>query len=366
MPAGDITRAYPVNRTAGNLTRTGVTQVDSEITSTLLPAINSLRNRYAGASAPSPASQYMIWYDTVNAVQKMYDGAVWNITTSPTLNAPTSNVVLSGQVDSVGVPVLFIAGTGRACSLQATAEPAVIAFMAGLDINGGIDSIGRLTADAANFWSGLPQSQTSYLYFDNTGGTITGGSTIVAPVYQNYAPAHAAGKHWINMDTRVVQVSNGSIWTAVQRVFVGHAVTNTTAVTSFVVYQYNVLRQITAGGVKTGSFTRTLNSESGNQSITGLGFKPSMIKLTGNATSYLDFCSGGFDASSQYVVYTMATNLNYYYNSNANCLFFSYNVSNYEKAAFVSLDSDGFTIAWTKGDAGFGAVTANIYYEAWS
>jgi hypothetical protein len=74
---------------------------------------------------------------------------------------------------------------------------------------------------------------------NHSSGTLTGGFTTVAPVYQNYAPSHASGKHWIDFNTGLVKSSDGSTWTQRQRVFVGTATTDGTKVTAVSIYPYN-------------------------------------------------------------------------------------------------------------------------------
>lgn len=98
---------------------------------------------------------------------------------------------------------------------------------------------GAVSADAATFWSSLPTSSTVYLYVDYTTGTVSGGFTTLAPVYQNIAPTHSAGLHWLDFNTGQVWSSDGSTWTQRNRIFVGTATTDGSGVTAVDVYAYN-------------------------------------------------------------------------------------------------------------------------------
>lgn len=202
--------------------------------------LTSLRRQQYSATPPTNPNTGDMWRcSTTGAtytagVLYRYSGTAWAQEGAVALNVPNRNTVLQGNVDASGNPTLFEAGTGLACKLNATATPAIFAFMNGNSASTGAqDIIDGIAADSATFWSSLPINSTVYLFVDRSStGVLSGSYTTIAPVIQNFAPAHSAGLQWIDFNTGKVQSSDGSTWTQRNRVFVGTATTNGTGVTA--------------------------------------------------------------------------------------------------------------------------------------
>lgn len=220
--------------------------------------ITSLKRRQYGATPPSNPNTGDIWECSTTGggytatVVYRYNGSAWAELIASAVNIPNRNTVIQGKVTAAGAPDLFEAGTGLAVKLNATATPAIFAFMNGNSTSlGTVDIVAAVSADAATFWSSLPTSSTVYLYVDYTTGTVSGGFTTLAPVYQNIAPTHSAGLHWLDFNTGKVWSSDGSAWTQRNRIFVGTATTDGSGVTAVDVYAYNVTQEIKANDIIT-------------------------------------------------------------------------------------------------------------------
>ncbi len=106
---------------------------------------------------------------------------------------------------------------------------------------------------------------------------------------------------------------------------------------------------ISHAGVKVGNFTRDVSLASGNQSITGIGFKPSAIIFFAAIGTGTGRASWGFDDGTNF--FSVASN-----NTAADAYSYSGSASIYDiasgsadlKGKISSFDSDGFTVAWTK------------------
>jgi hypothetical protein len=272
--------------------------------------LTNLRRQQASASPPSNPNTNDVWRCTTTGggytadTTYRWSGSVWEVDSVPALNIPNRNCVIQGAVDS-GNPILFAAGSGLACDLAATATNCIITWMDGNDGTiGANDIIAEITADAAGFWSSLPQNSTVYLYIDYASGTVTGSYSTIAPVYQNYAPSHSAGKHWIDYNKGQVWSSDGASWTQRYRVFVGTATTDTTSVTGISVYPYNVLRQDVIGDV-TGNASTATTLETA-RAINGVDFdgsaainvpfldaRQTVLSSSVDANGYPNFISAG-------------------------------------------------------------------------
>jgi len=104
--------------------------------------------------------------------------------------------------------------------------------------NGGQrDLTGFTTSDLS--WT-LPASSTSYLFVTiNVDGSLTPGSTTLAPVYQfGGTRSTVNGQSTFNIQQMSMTVGDGTIANQAYRVFVGEAVTDATTVTSTVAYAY--------------------------------------------------------------------------------------------------------------------------------
>jgi hypothetical protein len=254
--------------------------------------LTSLRRQQYSATPPSNPNTGDVWrcsttgggYEANKTYR--YSGTAWEEDSVSSLNIPTRNTVIQGPVDISGNLTLFAGGSGLACDLS----ECIVTWMGGNNGTvGAIDFVAEIPA-TANFWSGLPQDSTINLYidFNDTTDTASGSYSTIAPVYQNYAPSHSAGKHWLDYNKGQVWESNGSDWTQKYRVFVGTATTNTLGVTGVSVYPYNVLRQDVEGNASTATVletTRTINGVSFNGSANIFTGKWELDKLIIRVTS---------------------------------------------------------------------------------
>jgi hypothetical protein len=307
----DITIPYSSDFTQGGDQTNQVLDDLLRNQTTVFAWLNSLRRRQRSASPPSNPNEGDIWECSTTGggytadVVYRYNGSAWAETTISALNIPNRNCVIQGAVDGSGNPVLFAAGTGLSCDLAATTTPCVITWMGGNNGTiGAVDIIDILDADAAGFWSSLPQNSTVYLYIDYASGTVTGSYSTIAPVYQNYAPSHSAGKHWIDYNKGQVWSSDGASWTQRYRVFVGTATTDGAGVTAVSVYPYNVLRQDVVGDVTGNASTATVLETA--RAINGVDFNGSaainvpfldvrqtVLSSSVDASGYPNFISAG-------------------------------------------------------------------------
>lgn len=199
--------------------------------------LTSIADEFYGATPPANPNVGRKWRCSTTAGSYVanttyrWNGSAWAVDVAETVSVPQRNCVLEGPVNSAGATILFSVGTGLTVDLKATVR---LSFANGFTDEGGAsDYFESITSDDAAFWSSLPINSTVQLYIDrDSGGTVTGGYSTLAPVYQRYAPTHSAGLNWFDTNTQKMFVSNGSAWTQVWRVFVGTATTNGTQTTA--------------------------------------------------------------------------------------------------------------------------------------
>lgn len=114
-----------------------------------------------------------------------------------------------------------------------------------------------------------------------------------------------------------------------------------------------------ANGIgKTGVFTRNASSASGNVSYTGVGFKPSLVVFYAAVSTVQDFMIGAGNATAGRALYnnfanTLGANLQavaFYYRRD-----FGGGNFDIQSATIASMDSDGFTLTYTRTTGGTGA-----------
>jgi hypothetical protein len=100
-----------------------------------------------------------------------------------------------------------------------------------------------------------------------------------------------------------------------------------------------------ASGFKIGTFTRDLTTASGDVAVTGVGFKPSAILIFAVGTASYGFCVGGFIAGTSggqgiciYEADKMTSVMRIY----------GPTVDHYNTLSLTSVDTDGFTLYFTK------------------
>lgn len=114
-------------------------------------------------------------------------------------------------------------------------------------------------------------------------------------------------------------------------------------------------------GFKVGNFTRDTSTASGTQAVTGVGFQPRAVIFLANQSGTKEMSVGVDDGTTKGCVYQQTTAGNFGVNANAIVADESSGVNNYI-GSISSLDSDGFTISWTKTGSPTG--TLSVYYLA--
>jgi len=109
-------------------------------------------------------------------------------------------------------------------------------------------------------------------------------------------------------------------------------------------------------GVKLLTATWDMATASGSQAITGVGFKPSALIIFADISITAQASWGFGDASVRAAIYAYGGNFN---DSNGVVVYLKTNDSNYNYATIASIDSDGFTLNWTK----VGSQTGTAYMK---
>lgn len=202
------------------------------------------------------------------------------LNTVPALRTARRQTVAAGPVSSAGLPA-FLPSTNGALSLTMQNVTATARFVAtaanGWDWQGRPSD--RIGVSLANLqWTGLTASRAAatpnFLYFAvGADGTLTPGSTILAPIYQEGGtPATTAGQFTFNIAEMKGYLGNGSTAPEAFVVFVGEAATDGSGVISTVAYAYN--------GRYQSAFTATLPSAGTFTSANhNLGVYPGVAKF---------------------------------------------------------------------------------------
>lgn len=114
-----------------------------------------------------------------------------------------------------------------------------------------------------------------------------------------------------------------------------------------------------ANKFKIGSFTRDLSLASGNQAITGVGFTPSVCMFIGTVNGVAGIGTMGMDTDVDDECWydgQARVGGNHMYRDLMTLKPFL-NAADYYEGTINSMDSDGFTIAWTKGNSPTGTFT---------
>lgn len=116
---------------------------------------------------------------------------------------------------------------------------------------------------------------------------------------------------------------------------------------------------------KIGSFSRDVSTATGTQAVTGVGFQPRLLVLLSNLGSSPATGASFTDGTNHGLIYNQhAFSANSWANSSTNIVTIEQGSGNQYNGALSSLDSDGFTISWTKTGSPTG--TATIYFLALS
>ncbi|SNR95365.1 hypothetical protein SAMN05446037_100259 [Anaerovirgula multivorans] len=116
-----------------------------------------------------------------------------------------------------------------------------------------------------------------------------------------------------------------------------------------------------------GSFTRDSSFASGTQQITGLGFNPKAVIFLSTINSSAGYASWGIDMgnlrASIFDIHNSTSN-SYFSNSSYSIDLVQSGGTGTYNGRINTLDNDGFTISWIKGDTYTGTGIIRIYYLA--
>lgn len=210
----------------------------------------------------------------------------WQAPPSSLLFSEMRQTVSAGPVTTAGLPD-FLGTNPSALSITtsniSSSYPLVATAANGWSSTTGapVDTIGYSTSPLQ--WTGLTASRAAatpnFLYVTISGGVMTTGSTLLAPIYQwGGTPATTNGQFTFNIGEMRGYLGNGTTAPQTNLVMVGEAATDGTGVISTVEYAYN--------GRYESAFTSTLPGSATYTSAThNLGVKPKTAKLVTECTS---------------------------------------------------------------------------------
>jgi hypothetical protein len=151
--------------------------------------------------------------------------------------------VAAGPVTTAGLPNFLPATSGSlsltSLNINSTTPLAATAANNASPTSGAAQDVTGVSTSNLT-WSGLTASTTNYLYITISSGALTTGSTTLAPIYQfGGTPSTTNGQFTFNIGEMRGYLGNGSSAPQTSAVFVGEAVTNSSAVTNTVAYAYN-------------------------------------------------------------------------------------------------------------------------------
>ena len=211
-----------------------------------------------------------------------------------------------------------------------------------------------LYASAANTLARLAKNTTATRYLSNTGTSnnpawaqvdLTNGVTGTLPT--------------ANGGTGLASFTANQVFYASSTSAVAQSSSLTFNGTTFAT---NLIEFNTVGNgiAKTGTFTRNSGAASGNVAYTGVGFKPSFVVFFGSIDTIQDFFIGGGTTSAGRALYNNFANATGTSNQ-AVPFYLLRNLgggnSDIQSATIASMDSDGFTLTYTRTRTGSG--TAN-------
>lgn len=153
----------------------------------------------------------------------------------PSVSVPVRQTVLSGPVDSNGLPNFWptTSPTLNLTMQNVTTTPMTVTISNGFSSTGATDLVYRIIS---NLSISLPALSTSYVWYD---GTNTLGSTVLAPIYQRGGTISiVSDQHTYDITAGQMYVGNGVSASPTNRVFIGEATSNGSTVTSTRCYAY--------------------------------------------------------------------------------------------------------------------------------
>lgn len=224
------------------------------------------------------------------------EGALQWQTPSSASFSGVRQTVSAGPVTTAGLPSLLPSTATATLNLTSqnvsSTYPLVATAAGGWSNTTGapVDTIGYSTTNLT--WSSLTSSSKNFLYVTISGGAMTTGKTLLAPVYQwGGTPSTTNGQYTFNISEMRGYLGNGTTAPQVDLVFVGEAATDGSQVISTVAYAYN--------GRFASDWTATLTN-SGTTAACNVGAEPSLY-----LTKYVVKCT---TADLNYAVGDMLVN----------------------------------------------------------
>jgi hypothetical protein len=205
----------------------GSLSVTHNATSLILPSAANLTIADGDVWKIQKVSDSLAYWRVVNVSKA--DGTAL---VAPIPNSPVRQTILSGPVDTNGLPS-FGGSTG---STTVTASGTLIATAAnGFDANGAVNRIGSIINPS---WTGLSTDGTMYLYLDIAAdGTCSTGAGTLAPNYRwGGADVTTNGQFTFNIQEMQGKVGNGSAAVQRYRVYVGEVTVSGSVVTAITWY----------------------------------------------------------------------------------------------------------------------------------
>jgi len=145
-----------------------------------------------------------------------------------------------GPVDANG-QANYLTAVGNDVKISATTINVGLTWSAGIDTSGPVDRLYVYTADTTPVnWQSFTTDGTFYLYVDYNSGTPLYGTSTLKPVHQTKTPSTpSTGQFWLNTNTYIGYVYNGSTWVATERLFVGEVFVTGSALSTVTTYAYN-------------------------------------------------------------------------------------------------------------------------------
>ncbi len=115
------------------------------------------------------------------------------------------------------------------------------------------------------------------------------------------------------------------------------------------------------GQFKMGTFSRNMTTASGDQAITGVGFQPSAVLVIAADAGTAAFSIGFSDGSSEGHLFDAHNNSANTWDASSGSIYMATGSNNDYSGSISSLDSDGFTITWTRTNTPTGTIDARYF-----
>lgn len=247
---------------------------DGVLTLTHHATNNNLLGGVDVTTAANDRARY--WYDGTTVWCVAYQRASGTALVAASEAPPVRQTVLSGPVDSSGLPNFGGATGSTTVSATGTLKATAAA-------GGSADYTGSIVDPS---WTGLSTNGTMYLYLDITSaGVVTTGSTTLAPTYQwGGTYSTTSNQHTFNIQEMTMKAGDGGAANQVYRVFVGEVTVSGSVVTAITWYALMGRYYSTSSSVPSNAVV----SKSHN-----LGVVPQKFNITmRNVTTELGYAAG--------------------------------------------------------------------------